>query len=78
VLKGGPGRDRFVLLGGKNTDRILDFQNGIDLLELPVQLSFNDLNISQQGRNTLIQVGNNPLALLVGIQANQITNVDFG
>lgn len=77
VLKGQAGRDRFILLGGKNTDRILDFQNGIDLLELPTSLSFRDLNILQQGRNTLIEVGNNPLALLVGVQANQITNADF-
>lgn len=77
VLIGGSGRDRFVLLGGQNTDRILDFQNGIDLLELPARLSFSDLTISQQGRNTVIQAGSNPLALLVGIQANQITNVDF-
>ncbi len=77
VLEGGSGRDTFVLLGGKNNDRILDFQNGVDLLELPSRLSFNDLTILQRGQNTLIQAGNNPLALLVDIQANQITSVDF-
>lgn len=78
VLIGGAGRDTFVLLGGKNTDRIRDFQNGVDLLELPNRLTFNNLAIVQQGRNTLIQAGSNPLALLVGIQANQITISDFG
>jgi hypothetical protein len=77
VLEGGTGRDVFVLLGGKNSDRILDFQNGVDLLELPSRLSFNDLIISQRGQNTVIQAGKNPLALLVDIQASQITSVDF-
>lgn len=77
VLIGGAGRDVFVLLGGQNSDQIRDFQNGFDALDLPAQLSFNDLNILKQGQNTLIQAGKNSLALLIGIQPSQITLADF-
>ncbi len=77
VLFGGRGRDIFVLLGNNNGDRIRDFQNGLDQLDLPDRIPFNSVDIISQGRNTSIQAGRHELALLVNVAANQITAVDF-
>ncbi|MBW4467878.1 MAG: hypothetical protein KME07_20825 [Pegethrix bostrychoides GSE-TBD4-15B] len=76
VLSGGQGRDVFVL-GGNNGDRIRDFKNGLDRLELPSQLSFSDLTLTQQGRNMAILAGNSRLAILAGTQLSQIEASDF-
>lgn len=77
VLLGGKGRDTFVLLGNNNGDRIRDFQNGLDRLDLPDRIPFSNVSILPQGRNTLIQAGNNEIAVLVGVSADQITAADF-
>ena len=75
-LSGGKGRDLFVL-GGNDGDRIRDFQNGIDRLELPTSLTFSDLSLVQQGQNVALQVGNSTLANLIGVQATQLDASDF-
>lgn len=78
VLTGGRGRDTFVLLGNNNSARIRDFQNGIDLLELPDSIPVNSIQIIQQGRNTVIQSANQTiLAILNNVDASQITAADF-
>ncbi|TAF57469.1 MAG: hypothetical protein EAZ61_01290, partial [Oscillatoriales cyanobacterium] len=55
VLTGGDGRDRFVLEVGNTLDTITDFISGLDILQLPVGLSVDDLTWVATGNNTLIQ-----------------------
>jgi glucose/arabinose dehydrogenase len=77
LLTGGIGRDCFALETGVGRDRILDFCNGKDRLGLTGSLRFNDLDIVQRGDNTLIKSGSDALALLEGVNANQIVRSDF-
>jgi Ca2+-binding RTX toxin-like protein len=77
VVRGGRGRDTFALLGNSNADRILDFQPGLDRLDLPNRIPVNSVSIVTQGRNSLIQSGNNLLATLVGVPAARVTAADF-
>lgn len=83
LLRGGSGRDTFVLAPHAGTDTILDFEDGLDRIELTGGLSFDQLTITQgtgsDQANTLIGVKNTNqlLAELIGIQANSITSGDF-
>ncbi len=43
TLTGGEGSDIFVLERGAGIDEIADFENGIDLIQLPEGLSFDDI-----------------------------------
>ncbi|MFM6397545.1 calcium-binding protein, partial [Planktothrix sp.] len=82
-LIGGQGADIFMLNPGENSDIILDFLGGEDLLKLSQNYSFNQLTILQgsgtQAGNTLIQVAanNELLATLIGVPANSITANSF-
>jgi glucose/arabinose dehydrogenase len=76
-LSGGRGPDRFGLELGPGRDRIVDFQDGSDRLELADGLSFGALEIVQRRDNTLIRSGGEALALLEGIRVNQIDQGDF-
>jgi hypothetical protein len=60
------------------------FQIGKDKLGLPDGLGFDDLIIRQQGADTIVeytraplQIANDPIALLKGVQASTITAMDF-
>ncbi|MBF2050492.1 cadherin-like domain-containing protein [Leptolyngbya sp. NK1-12] len=75
-LTGGQGRDRFGLEAGAGRSLITDFQDGQDRLGL-VGFSFGELEITQRGRNTLIRSGDDLLAILSGVQPNQLTRADF-
>ncbi len=78
-LVGGQGSDVFKLDPGKGTDIVADFKDGTDRLGLNfVELSFDDLEISQVKQNTAIGDGENLLALLVDVDASSITASDFG
>ncbi|MBF2072727.1 MAG: hypothetical protein IGS50_03040 [Synechococcales cyanobacterium C42_A2020_086] len=77
-LQGDGGADTFVLnLGGLAIVR--DFQNNLDRLRLPRVISFEQLQISQCGRDTHIQLAetNERLASLRGIAASAIGAADF-
>lgn len=63
LLVGGPGRDIFLLTANWGSDRINDFRNSQDLIQLPDGVTFTDLNISQVGKNTLITFGEDRLTL---------------
>jgi Ca2+-binding RTX toxin-like protein len=66
-------------------DTIVDFQDGLDKLGLPAGVSFENLEILQQGANTIVQYVKDPLlkimplpiATLKGIQADTVTAADF-
>jgi hypothetical protein len=76
ILQGGAGIDLFVL-SRKGTQVIKDFQNGIDRLGLSDKLTFGQLDIVRNGRNTLIEHNNNIIAILDNVKKSQITRADF-
>ncbi|MEB3356945.1 MAG: spondin domain-containing protein [Synechococcales bacterium] len=76
VMIGGPGDDTYVLINRDDNDLIRGFGGG-DRLELAGNLSFGNLTITQDGRNTLISNGDNLLATLRGVDASTITESVF-
>ncbi len=80
-LTGGPGRDRFKVISGQTADRdfILDYEDGIDVLDLTGSLTFSQLTINQNGANTEIieTATNQTLASLTGIDVIDIDESDF-
>lgn len=77
TLHGGPGSDIYALAVGDGTDVILVFEDGQDKIGLPTELPFDQLSITQDGTNTLINVGDEQLAILQNTSASQITLSDF-
>ncbi len=79
TLTGGNDVDIFQLAVGEGLDIITDFTDGIDLIQLPDFLSFNDLEIRQTDGSTAITLAINgeELALLNNVPASLITEVDF-
>ncbi|NET03137.1 MAG: hypothetical protein F6K16_00060 [Symploca sp. SIO2B6] len=76
-FSGGKGSDTFVLALGEGTDTIVDFQIGEDLIALADSLSFGQLSITEDGGNTLIGFEEETLAILKGINANELTDTSF-
>lgn len=74
---GGKGRDIFAIEKGIGTDAILDFKDRQDKLGLGKGIKFRKLTIESQGRQTLISLGNDSLALLKGVKVSQITLSDI-
>jgi phospholipase/lecithinase/hemolysin len=79
LLNGGAGCDIFSLRTRRSANTIQDFDTDGDLLFIPSQVSFGDLAIRQQGRNTVIALANTgqPIATLEGVQASSIGSNDF-
>ncbi|MEA5521471.1 MAG: GDSL-type esterase/lipase family protein [Limnoraphis robusta] len=79
VLTAGEGIDIFVLpRRGIDTDFIEDFEDGIDLMQLPTGITFNDLQIQPRGSNqTVIGFAGEELAVIDGIVPSTITLTDF-
>ena len=78
-LIGGSGNDIFVLQSGQGFDIIADFTQGQDLIGLAGGLSFSQLAISQNTQGTLIKnlLTGEQLAMMIGVNANAITAVNF-
>ncbi len=77
-LMGGPGADRFQVdwpEAGVAPDRIMDFQAGVDRLQLQDTLRFEQLSFVPQGNGIWIQV--NGLTTVEVVGASEITAVDF-
>lgn len=79
LLNGGGNCDLFSLRANDSTDTIQDFETGNDLIFLAGSLSFDQLDIRQQGRNTVIAItdAEQPLAILENVRANAIGSSDF-
>ncbi len=73
TLVGGAGSDRFVLKPNTGVDVIQDFQVGVDRIQLTDGLNPAHLAIVQDGNNTRIEFNQQPLAILVGVQAARLT-----
>ncbi|MEM9218748.1 MAG: peptidylprolyl isomerase [Cyanobacteria bacterium P01_F01_bin.150] len=76
TLIGGKGKDTFVISTGRGRSLIRDFKDGQDKLRAS-GISFQDLAIAQSGKNTLISLANDELALLRNVDAELITRADF-
>ena len=70
---GGAGVDTFVLAADQGTDRIRDFTAGVDLLGLEGDLSFGRLDVVEDGRATRIDLGDETLAVLRGVAADEVS-----
>jgi serralysin len=74
---GGAGSDTFALTLNSGVDVVKDFQNGRDKIGLSMELNPEILDIVQQGKNTVVGVGDQHLAILSNVKASQITAADF-
>jgi len=72
-LTGGKGNDTFVLGLGKGVDTIQDFQSVEDVIGLAGNLTFEQLSITQTGKNTQIDFNDDTLAILTGVNASTLT-----
>jgi hypothetical protein len=75
-MAGGGGADVFVLQAGVGTETIVDFREG-DRLGL-FEIAYTDITLQQSGNNTRIKFDGKNLATLVGVNANTLTEADFG
>ena len=72
----GAGSDTFVLVAGEGTDRIVDFEVGIDFIGL-TGLTFGSLSFTTLGKDTLISAGTENLAIVQGVAAADLTENVF-
>ncbi|MBD1909545.1 MULTISPECIES: S8 family serine peptidase [unclassified Leptolyngbya] len=77
TLVGGAGADIFKLERFLSPDRILDFADGIDRLGISPTLQTANFSFTDQSNGTMIRLGGQKLAFLVGIQSSQISGADF-
>lgn len=81
TISGGSGEDQFWLASAEypeSANTITDFENGTDVLGIGgLGLSFDDLSFTQQGGTTLIASGEQEIAKLLGINANQLSADNF-
>jgi Ca2+-binding RTX toxin-like protein len=81
TLAGGAGRDRFVLgdRGDGSTDTVLDFEVGIDAIELLGGLQFSDLTLRELdgGSATELRTGDRTFAILRSVTPGQLTAPQF-
>ena len=76
-LKGNQGNDIFVLNQGDGQSTIQDFRDGSDRLGLSRGISFQSLEIVQDGNAVVISVGTDILASLTGVRLTQLSQDDF-
>src|SRR5690606_27973204 len=83
VLSGGSGADVFVFSVRDNADRISDWQNGSDVIQIVAGTydgerydSFDDLTITQSGSNTVVSFGGTTVTL-TGINSGLLDASDF-
>ena len=77
VLFGNGGADLFVVAPGKGTDVIKDFAPSQDSLGLGSGLSVSDVTIVPLQNRVAIEAGGDRLALLIGVDASQLTDDVF-
>ena len=72
-LRGGAGADVFVFADGSGQDVIVDFQGGMDHLQITTTLP---ITILDHGANSSVQFGLNSI-LLLGVAADQLSLADI-
>lgn len=74
-FSGGLGNDIFVLTPGMGTDKITDFGNGEDRILLLDGLTFEQLTLTKEDGNTLIQLDDETLA--IALDNTDLSETDF-
>jgi len=77
TLVGGGGSDRFVLAPGNGIDIILDFEDGIDFLQLEGDIAFDGLTSIAESGGTAIESNSERLAFISGVESSLLTAEDF-
>ena len=78
VLTGGSGSDRFVFANWDGNDRITDFQNGLDRIEIGGPTTgFRDLSVYNSAEGAVISWGGGTTITLVGIDRSMVDASDF-
>jgi Ca2+-binding RTX toxin-like protein len=76
-LFGGDGADTFIFGANSGTDKIYDFEDGLDIIEFQSgPSSIGDLTITYDGTNSLIVYDNRTIEL-IGFDATTLTAADF-
>ena len=76
VMTTGGGRDIIVVRQNDGFDRVTDFQNNQDRIDL-VGIQFGQLTIQQRQDDVLVKLGNTNLMLLENTNASVIDRADF-
>ncbi|MDE5096747.1 MAG: hypothetical protein O4804_21810 [Trichodesmium sp. St11_bin5] len=76
-FSGGQGSDRFVLAPDNGSNIIQDFEDGIDFLQLNGGIAFENLTLTEESGNTVINSGSQRLALVSGVASSLLTPEDF-
>ncbi|MYF08147.1 MAG: calcium-binding protein [Rhodospirillaceae bacterium] len=79
-LFGGAGNDKFVFAGSFGTDRIRDFGNGEDLIDLSgLSVTFEDAmsGARQDGRDVRIELEGSGTIVLEGVRLSELDSSDF-
>ena len=77
ILEGGTGADDFVFMIGDGIDRIIDFEIGVDSIDLSgTALAYGDLTITDGAGFALVDYGDD-LIRVDGVTAAQLTADQF-
>ncbi|MEM9448663.1 MAG: calcium-binding protein [Cyanobacteria bacterium P01_E01_bin.6] len=76
VITTGKGRDRITLRRNGGFDRITDFQNNRDKIDL-VKISFGQLSFQQNRNDVLVKLGRSNLLRIEDTNLNAINRADF-
>ena len=79
ILIGGSGADKFTIVSGRDTDGIIDFNPGEDVLRLSEGLRFESLNLQQNSSDTdlIVTDTHELIAVLIDTDINSISESDF-
>nr|MDJ0590016.1 chondroitinase-B domain-containing protein [Pleurocapsa sp. MO_226.B13] len=81
TITGGAGADEFWLANGQIADSpniITDFELGTDVIGISgLNLTFSNLNLMQEGEDTIVAVGDTQLAVLQGVKTNDLSKTNF-
>ncbi|UVC09344.1 hypothetical protein IHQ71_01560 [Rhizobium sp. TH2] len=78
VLIGGGGNDTFIFAAGMGRDTINDFDaDGGGAAPDFIQATFASADISQSGKNTIVDFGNGDIFVLLKVNAADVTSADF-
>ncbi|HEY9624977.1 MAG TPA: hypothetical protein V6C78_31920 [Crinalium sp.] len=76
VITSGGGRDRILLRRNQGLDRVTDFRNNQDKIDL-TGVSFGQLTLRQQGNDVVIKLRGTNVLLIEDIQQSLLNRADF-
>ncbi|MBY6114416.1 M10 family metallopeptidase C-terminal domain-containing protein [Mameliella alba] len=79
ILVGGSGPDQFIFGDSSGQDRVLDFEDGSDVIQLTGGLSFDDLTVTAETDGLRVALTADPTVFITleGLAPGDITAADF-